>query len=77
MVKTLRVSEETYQYVMAIVGDLQSKEKKKVSVDTALKEFISHQKTGFKKDPKAWEKWRSLRFHGGKDPDCLDLDSAE
>lgn len=74
MVKTLRVSEETYQYVMEIVGEVQRKESKRVSVDEALKEFISSKKMEFKKDPKAWEKWRALQFHGGKEPDCLKIE---
>ena len=73
MVKTVRVSEETYQYIMEIVGEVQGKEKKKVSIDEALNDFISSRKLTFKKDPKAWEKWRALRFHGGKERDCLDL----
>ncbi len=76
MVKTIRVSDTTYQYIMEIVSDEQRKERKKISIDEALQEFITNKKMTFKKDPKAWEKFIALRFHGGKEHDCLDVDSA-
>ena len=45
-------------------------------IDGTPKEFITNKKMTFKKDPKAWEKFIALRFHGGKEHDCLDVDSA-
>lgn len=64
MVKTLRVSDYTYSLIMSLVGNLQVRKRKKVSVDMALKEIITSKKT--KKDPFAWDKLEKAMFKGPK-----------
>ena len=69
MVKTLRVSEGTYQLVMQKVSEFQAVEKKRVTVDEALKKMLVKKK---KIDPLAWEKLRKAIFKGPKE-NCVEL----
>lgn len=64
MVKTLRVDEDTYEMVMDLVGRMQMQKRRRVSVDTALKEIVS--KKLAKKDQRAWENLEKLMFKGPK-----------
>ena len=75
MVKTLRVSETTYQLVMDLVGQLQIEKRQKISVDKALKDTLSRPK--FQKDPDAWKKWEKAIFKGKSKLDCVDIDLVQ
>ena len=69
MVKTLRVSESTYALVMQKVSEVQAVEKRRITVDEALKKMLIKKK---KIDPMAWEKLRKHMFSGLKE-NCTEL----
>ncbi|MFH1391751.1 MAG: hypothetical protein ABIH20_05555 [Candidatus Diapherotrites archaeon] len=72
MAKTLRVEDSTYAMVMDLVGRIQMRKKKRVTVDVALREVVSKETT--KKDPDAWNKFEKLSFSGPKTNSVEDID---
>lgn len=72
MAKTLRVEDSTYEMVMDLVGRIQMRKKKRVTVDAALREVVSRET--IKKDPNAWDKLEKLSFRGPKTNSVEDID---